>query len=67
MKAIAHSGFAPTNNLRMAELARKAGRVLHNLTNALRKMAWLAHREPGFCEQHWLDENLGPEIRRTWW
>lgn len=68
MKTIDHSGFAPvTLNLAIDKWIRKAGKALNALKNNMGKVARLAHREPGFCEQHLLDQNLGPAIRRIWW
>lgn len=68
MKTIDHSGFAPvTLNLAIDKWIRKAGKALYTLKNGMGEAARLAHREPGFRERHLLDQDLGPEIRRTWW
>ncbi len=68
MKAIDHIGFVPTNvNLTIDKWIHKADDALYSLKNGMRKLAWLAHREPDFCERHVLDQNLGPAIRRMSW
>lgn len=68
MKAIARRKFTPPNvNQTIDKWTRTAGKTLKSLKVGMKKVAWLAHREPGFCERHLLDENLGPDLRRTRW
>ena len=68
MKAIDYNEIAPLSpNLTIDKWARKAGDALHTIKRVAGKMARLAHNEPNYRERHLLDQNVGPEIRRTWW